>query len=113
MWVKNLAVHLNELSAVAKLIDILVAQEVWTDQRRGIRKIQGILCYLIPISHEFLPGCLYDVYALIISDGIGGSREHGHGKAMNIVCARVFYTMQNSAKTKREAKIYRGDFILF
>ena len=85
MWVKYLAVHLNELSAVAKLIDILVAQEVWTDQRRGIRKIQGILCYLIPISHEFLPGCLYDVYAFIIFDGIGGSREHGHGKAMDIV----------------------------
>ena len=57
MWVKNLAVHLNELSAIAKLIDLLVAQEVWTDQRRGIRKIQGILCHLIPISHEFLPEC--------------------------------------------------------
>ena len=73
MWVKDMAVHLNELSAIAKLIDVLVAQEVWTDQRRGVRKILRVLCHLIPIFHVFLPGCLYDVYALIISDGIGGS----------------------------------------
>ena len=32
MWVKYLAVHLNELSAITKLIDVLVAQEVWTNQ---------------------------------------------------------------------------------